>query len=104
MLTAVDAAVMVIDAAKGVEAQTIKLLNVCRMRNTPIITFMNKMDREVREPVDLLEEIESVLKIDCAPITWPLGMGKAFRGVYHLANDRVLRFSPARSACPWTPR
>jgi peptide chain release factor 3 len=94
VLTAVDAAVMVIDAAKGVEAQTIKLLEVCRLRNTPIITFVNKMDREVREPLELLEEIESVLKIDCAPITWPLGMGKAFRGVYHLANDRVLRFTP----------
>jgi peptide chain release factor 3 len=62
--------------AKGVEAQTIKLLEVCRLRNTPIITFVNKLDREVREPVELLEEIESVLKIDCAPVTWPLGMGK----------------------------
>jgi peptide chain release factor 3 len=94
VLTAVDAAVMVIDAAKGVEAQTIKLLEVCRLRNTPIITFVNKMDREVREPVDLLEEIESVLKIDCAPVTWPIGMGKAFRGVYHLLTDRLMRFSP----------
>ena len=94
VLTAVDAAVMVIDAAKGVEVQTIKLLDVCRLRNTPIITFVNKMDREVREPIELLEEIESVLKIDCAPITWPIGMGKRFRGVYHLLNDRVLRFAP----------
>ncbi len=94
VLTAVDAAVMVIDAAKGVEVQTIKLLDVCRLRNTPIITFVNKMDREVREPIELLEEIESVLKIDCAPITWPIGMGKRFRGVYHLLNDRVLRFTP----------
>jgi peptide chain release factor 3 len=94
VLTAVDAAVMVIDAAKGVEVQTIKLLEVCRLRNTPIITFVNKMDREVREPIELLEEIESVLKIDCAPITWPIGMGKRFRGVYHLLNDRVLRFAP----------
>jgi peptide chain release factor 3 len=94
VLTAVDAAVMVIDAAKGVEAQTIKLLDVCRLRNTPIITFVNKMDREVREPVDLLEEIESVLKIDCAPVTWPIGMGKAFRGVYHLLTDRLQRFTP----------
>jgi peptide chain release factor 3 len=94
VLTAVDAAVMVIDAAKGVEAQTIKLLEVCRLRNTPIITFVNKMDREVREPVDILEEIESVLKIDCAPVTWPIGMGKAFRGVYHLLADRLLRFTP----------
>jgi len=94
VLTAVDAAVMVIDAAKGVEAQTIKLLEVCRLRNTPIITFVNKLDREVREPLALLEEIESVLSIDCAPITWPLGMGKRFRGVFHLLNDRLLRFTP----------
>jgi peptide chain release factor 3 len=90
----VDAAVMVIDAAKGVEAQTIKLLEVCRLRDTPIITFVNKMDREVREPLALLEEIESVLRIDCAPVTWPLGMGKAFRGVWHLLNNRLMRFTP----------
>jgi len=94
VLTAVDAAVMVIDAAKGVEAQTIKLLEVCRLRATPIITFVNKMDREVREPVALLEEIESVLKIDCAPITWPVGMGKRFQGVFDLRQDRLLRFTP----------
>ena len=94
VLTAVDAAVMVIDAAKGVEAQTIKLLDVCRLRNTPIITFVNKMDREVREPIELLEEIESVLKIDCAPVTWPIGMGKAFRGVFHLLQNRLMRFTP----------
>ncbi len=94
VLTAVDAAVMVIDAAKGVEAQTIKLLEVCRLRATPIITFVNKMDREVREPVALLEEIESVLKIDCAPITWPIGMGKTFRGVFDLRHDRLVRFTP----------
>ena len=94
VLTAVDAAVMVIDAAKGVEAQTIKLLEVCRLRATPIITFVNKLDREVREPVTLLEEIESVLKIDCAPITWPIGMGKRFRGVFDLRGDRLVRFTP----------
>ncbi|MEO5701933.1 MAG: peptide chain release factor 3 [Casimicrobiaceae bacterium] len=94
VLTAVDAAVMVIDAAKGVEAQTIKLLEVCRLRDTPIITFVNKMDREVREPIALLEEIESVLQIDCAPVTWPIGMGKAFRGVFDLIEDRLIRFSP----------
>lgn len=93
VLTAVDAAVMVIDAAKGVEAQTIKLLEVCRLRNTPIITFVNKMDREVRAPLDLLEEIEAALKIECAPISWPIGMGKTFRGVYHLLQDRLLRFT-----------
>jgi peptide chain release factor 3 len=94
VLTAVDAAVMVIDAAKGVEAQTIKLLEVCRLRKTPIITFVNKMDREVREPLDLLAEIEAVLKLDCAPITWPIGMGKRFRGVFHLLKERLMRFTP----------
>src|SRR4051794_5299916 len=94
VLTAVDAAVMVIDAAKGVETQTIKLLDVCRLRDTPIITFVNKMDREGREPLALLEEIESVLAIDCAPISWPLGMGKRFRGVFHMLTDTLLRFAP----------
>jgi peptide chain release factor 3 len=93
VLTAVDAAVMVIDAAKGVEAQTIKLLEVCRLRATPIITFVNKLDREVREPLALLEEIESVLKIDCAPVSWPIGMGKSFRGVFDLQHDRLVRFT-----------
>jgi peptide chain release factor 3 len=96
VLTAVDAAVMVIDAAKGVEVQTIKLLKVCRLRNTPIITFINKFDREVRAPFELLAEIEDVLKISCAPITWPIGMGKAFRGVYHLLADRLLAFTPGK--------
>ena len=94
VLTAVDAAVMVIDAAKGVEAQTIKLLEVCRLRATPIITFVNKMDREVREPLAILEEIESVLAIDCAPVSWPIGMGKRFRGVFDLMHDRLQRFTP----------
>jgi peptide chain release factor 3 len=84
----------VIDAAKGVEAQTIRLLEVCRLRNTPIITFVNKLDREVREPIDLLDEIENVLKIRCAPITWPVGMGKSFRGVFHLLRDEMHRFQP----------
>jgi peptide chain release factor 3 len=94
VLTAVDCAVMVVDAAKGVEEQTIKLLEVCRLRNTPIVTFINKLDREVREPIELLDEIESVLKIRCAPVTWPIGSGKRFRGVYHLLRDEVLRFAP----------
>ncbi|KAF0814975.1 Peptide chain release factor 3 [Andreprevotia sp. IGB-42] len=92
VLTAVDSALMVIDAAKGVEAQTIKLLNVCRMRSTPIVTFMNKYDREVRDSLELLDEVESVLKIRCAPITWPVGMGKTFRGVYHILLDQVILF------------
>jgi peptide chain release factor 3 len=94
VLTAVDSALMVIDAAKGVEAQTIKLLNVCRMRNTPIVTFMNKMDRETRDPLELLDEVESVLNIHCAPVTWPIGMGKTFRGVYHLLRDEIMLFAP----------
>ncbi len=94
VLTAVDSALMVIDAAKGVEAQTIKLLNVCRMRDTPIITFMNKMDRETRDPLELLDEVESVLQIQCAPVTWPIGMGKTFRGVYHLLRDEIMLFAP----------
>ena len=93
VLTAVDSALMAIDAAKGVEEQTIKLLNVCRMRNTPILTFMNKMDRETRDPLELLDEVESVLKIECAPVTWPIGMGKTFRGVYHLLRDEILLFA-----------
>jgi len=92
VLTAVDCAVMVVDAAKGVEEQTIKLLQVCRLRDTPIVTFVNKMDREVREPIELLDEIESILKIQCAPVTWPVGMGKRFRGVYHLQRNEILRF------------
>ncbi|WP_288407235.1 peptide chain release factor 3 [uncultured Herbaspirillum sp.] len=92
VLTAVDSALMVIDAAKGVEEQTIKLLNVCRMRNTPIITFMNKLDRETRDSLELLDELESVLKIQCAPVTWPIGMGKNFRGVYHLLRDEIMLF------------
>jgi len=93
-LTAVDSAVMVIDSVNGVEAQTIKLLEVCRMRATPILTFINKLDREGRAPIDLLDEIEAVLKIQCAPITWPIGMGKAFRGVYHLYDDTIAFFDP----------
>ncbi|MBB5190002.1 peptide chain release factor 3 [Silvimonas terrae] len=93
VLTAVDSALMVIDAAKGVEDQTIKLLNVCRLRHTPIVTFMNKYDREVRDSLELLDEVESVLKIRCAPVTWPIGMGKTFRGVYHILNDQVLLFT-----------
>jgi peptide chain release factor 3 len=93
VLTAVDSALMVIDAAKGVEEQTIKLLNVCRMRNTPIITFVNKMDRETRDPLELLDELESVLKIQCSPVTWPIGMGKTFRGVYHILKDEIMLFA-----------
>jgi peptide chain release factor 3 len=92
-LTAVDSAVMVIDAAKGIELQTRKLFEVCRLRDVPIITFVNKLDRDVREPLSLLQEIEAVLAIDCAPITLPLGMGRHFRGVFHLLDDRLVRFA-----------
>ena len=88
-LTAVDSALMVIDCAKGVEQRTIKLMDVCRLRDTPIMTFINKLDRDGREPIELLDEIESVLKIQCAPVTWPIGMGRALRGVYHLLQDRI---------------
>jgi peptide chain release factor 3 len=88
-LTAVDSALMVIDAGKGVEARTIKLMDVCRLRATPIMSFINKLDRDGREPIDLLDEIESVLAIECSPVTWPIGMGREFRGVYHLLEDCV---------------
>ncbi len=88
-LTAVDAALMVVDGAKGVEERTIKLMEVCRLRDTPILTFVNKMDRDIRDAIDLLDEIESVLKIRCAPITWPIGMSKFFKGVYNLLTDEI---------------
>jgi peptide chain release factor 3 len=88
-LTAVDSALMVIDCAKGVEQRTIKLMEVCRLRDTAIMTFINKLDRDGREPIDLLDEIESVLGIHCAPITWPIGMGRSLKGVYHLQQDRI---------------
>lgn len=92
-LTAVDSALMVIDAAKGVEERTIKLMEVCRLRDTPIITFINKLDREGREPIELLDEVEEILKIQCAPLTWPIGMGKSFKGVYDLYHDRIIIMS-----------
>ena len=92
-LTAVDSALMVIDVAKGVEQRTVKLMEVCRLRDTPILTFINKLDREGRDPIDLMDEVEEVLKIACAPITWPIGMGKCFKGVYHLYNDKIHMFS-----------
>ena len=93
VLTAVDAALMVIDAANGVEAQTLRLIEVCRARNTPILTFINKMDREVKEPLDLLGEIEKVLGMPVAPFTWPIGMGKRFGGVFDLKRDRMRVFT-----------
>jgi peptide chain release factor 3 len=94
-LTAVDSALMVIDAAKGVEERTIKLMDVCRLRTTPIISFVNKLDRDGREPLALLDEIEHVLSIRCTPVTWPIGMGREFRGVYHFLEDRIYVYQPA---------
>ena len=88
-LTAVDCAVMVIDAAKGIEPRTLKLFEVCRLRDIPIITFINKMDRESRDPFDVLDEIEKKLALDTAPVTWPIGRGKSFCGTYHLAENAV---------------
>ena len=88
-LTAVDSALMVIDAAKGVEERTIKLMDVCRLRTTPIVSFVNKLDREGREPLELLDEIERILSIRCAPVTWPIGMGRGFLGIYHFLEDRI---------------
>ena len=96
-LTAVDSALMVIDSAKGVEQRTIKLMEVCRLRDTPILTFINKLDREGRDPIDVLDEIENILNIQCAPITWPIGMGKNFKGIFHLLNDSVHIFEPHSS-------
>jgi peptide chain release factor 3 len=92
-LTAVDSALMVIDVAKGVEERTIKLMEVCRLRDTPILTFVNKLDREGRDSLEILDEIEQVLKIQCAPVTWPIGMGKRLKGVYDLRSDTTHLFS-----------
>ena len=97
-LTAVDSALMVIDAAKGVEERTIKLMEVCRLRDTPIMTFINKLDREGRESIELLDEVESVLGIQCAPVTWPVGMGKRFKGIYHIPQDTVYLYEHRKNA------
>jgi len=92
-LTAVDSALMVIDGAKGVEPRTIKLMDVCRMRDTPIVTFINKLDREIRDPVEVMDEIEDILQIYCAPMNWPIGRGRDFKGVYDLYNDRLICYA-----------
>ena len=89
-LTAVDSAVMVIDAAKGIEAQTLKLFEVCRLRDIPIITLVNKVDREGRDPFEILDEIQEALALDVCPMIWPLGMGGLFEGCYDMAHDRLL--------------
>ena len=97
VLTAVDSALMVIDCAKGVEERTIKLMEVCRLRDTPIMTFINKLDREGREPIELLDEVEQVLGIQCAPITWPIGMGQRLKGVVHLVSGEVHLYEQGRN-------
>ena len=97
-LTAVDSALMVIDGAKGVEDRTIKLMNVCRLRDTPIVSFVNKMDRDIRDPIELLDEIEAVLGIAGAPVNWPIGMGKHFKGVYDLHDDVIHVFEAGHNA------
>jgi peptide chain release factor 3 len=95
-LTAVDSALMVIDGAKGVEDRTIKLMNVCRLRDTPIFSFVNKMDRDIRDPIELLDEIEEVLAIRGAPINWPIGMGRDFKGVYNMYTDVIHQYTPGK--------
>ncbi|PID75123.1 MAG: peptide chain release factor 3 [Deltaproteobacteria bacterium] len=97
VLTAVDSAIMVIDSAKGVETQTEKLMEVCRMRNTPIMTFINKLDREGLSPLDVMGEIEEKLQIECTPLSWPIGMGKTFKGVYNLFHKTLHLFTPGQN-------
>ncbi|WP_286847467.1 GTP-binding protein, partial [Spongiibacter sp. UBA6593] len=89
---------MVIDGAKGVEDRTIKLMNVCRLRDTPILSFVNKMDRDIRDPIELLDEVEEVLGIEAAPINWPMGMGSEFKGVYNLYTDTLHVFQPGKGS------
>ena len=96
-LTAVDSVIMVIDCVKGVEEQTEKLMEVCRMRNTPVICFINKLDREGREAFDLLDEIEAKMSIKVRPLSWPIGMGKSFQGVYNLYEKKLILFKPGQA-------
>ncbi len=98
VLTAVDSALMVIDSAKGVEPQTEKLMEVCRMRNTPVLTFINKLDREGLDPLDILADVEEKLQIECVPMSWPIGMGKRFKGVYNLYRKELNLFRPGEDA------
>ncbi|TXI27837.1 MAG: peptide chain release factor 3, partial [Aquipseudomonas alcaligenes] len=93
-LTAVDSALMVLDGGKGVEPRTIALMEVCRLRDTPIVSFINKLDRDIRDPIELLDEIEAVLRIKAAPITWPIGCYRDFKGVYHLHEDKIIVYVP----------
>ena len=95
-LTAVDSVIIVIDGAKGVEAQTLKLMEVCRMRNTPVIIFVNKMDRETKDPFDLLDELEEQLQISVRPLSWPIDNGARFKGVYNIYEQRLNLFQPSK--------
>ena len=95
-LTAVDSVIIVIDAAKGVEMQTRKLMEVCRMRHTPVMVFVNKMDREGKDPFDLLDELERELHINVRPLSWPIEMGKRFKGVYNLYKNRLELYKPGK--------
>lgn len=103
-LTAVDSALMVLDGGKGVEPRTIALMDVCRLRDTPIVSFINKLDRDIRDPIELLDEIEAVLKIKAAPITWPIGCYRDFKGVYHLADDYIIVYTRATATSAPKPR
>jgi peptide chain release factor 3 len=96
-LTAVDSVVMIIDCVKGVEIQTEKLMEVCRMRNTPVISFINKLDREGRDPFELLDEVEKKLSIKVRPLSWPIGMGKSFKGVYSLFSKNLILFTASKT-------
>ena len=100
VLTAVDSALMVIDAANGVESQTRRLIEVCRQRHTPIITFVNKFDREVRDPLDIMDEVERELGMPCCPITWPVGQGKSFGGIINLRTQSMTVFTPGSDRGP----
>lgn len=95
-LTAVDSAIMVLDCAKGIETQTLKLFEVCRLRDIPIITFINKMDRDGQDPFDLLDEVESKLALDVVPASWPIGMGRDFKGCYNLLEDKLVLFERSK--------
>src|SRR5690606_8296255 len=95
-LTAVDSAIMVLDNAKGIESQTLKLFEVCRLRDVPIITFINKLDREGQDPFNLLDEIEQKLALDVTPASWPIGMGRDFKGCYDLLNDKLILFDRSK--------
>jgi len=99
-LTAVDSAVMVLDAAKGIEPQTLKLFEVCRLRDIPIVTFVNKMDREARDPFELIDQIQDQLALDVTPMSWPIGSGRDFKGCYDLQNDRLILLERSREGLP----